>query len=453
MSVEVDDSLAGVPTERLEAEACTLAAGLAAAACRFLLLVGELDRREAWKEWECRSMAHWLSWKCGVGMRSAHDQVRVARKLESLPAITSAFVAGTISYSKVRALVRVATPESDADLVDLARCGTAAHVERVVAGYERVRRLCDTEVAAAQLAARGIWVETLADGTLELRVRLMPDAAVTVVAEIDRRVKETGAPATGDERDPWSARRADALVEIVTSGTERSAATTVEAMCDIVVHADLDTLSDGQPGRSESADGVGFARQTLERLACDCRVQLALDRDGQTLDIGRRSRKIPTALRRALLERDGGECRWPGCGSRFGVQVHHLVYWTQGGPTDRSNLVSLCWRHHRSVHERGWHLSGDPDHELLFIGPDGRSVAESATPVSTDPDAIVRSQRDLGLGIDEHTIHPTWAGEILDLDLAIIAIRSRNGLPMIYNEPFADGVLDDPASGEELEAS
>lgn len=416
-------SLGSVSTERLEADVCTMAGQLAATMCRFLLRVGELDRREAWKSWECRSMAHWLSWKCGVGLRAAHDQVRVARALEALPAITEAFAAGTISYSKVRALVRVATPESDADLVDLARCGTAAHIERIVAGYEQVRRLCDGDLAAAQVTARGIWVETLADGTVELRVRLTPDTAVAVLAEVDARAAEMGPPTAGDEREPFSARRADALVEIVTAArAERTGAPTV---CDIVVHADLETLSDGVPGRCESSDGTGFSMQTLQRLACDGRVQLIVEREGRTIDVGRSTRKIPAALRRALAERDEGRCRWPGCESRFGVEIHHLVYWTHGGPTDRSNLVSLCWRHHRSVHERGWHLSGDPDRDLLFVGPDGRTVAESERLPSVEPQAG-------GLSIDEQTIQPTWAGEILDLDLAVIAIRSRNGLAMIY---------------------
>ena len=212
-------------------------------------------------------------------------------------------------------------------------------------------------------------------------------------------------------------------MEIVTAArAERAGAAGV---CDIVVHADLETLSDGVPGRSESADGAGFSMQTLQRLACDGRVQLAIDHDGRTLDVGRRTRKIPTALRRAVTERDESRCRWPGCESCFGVQIHHLVYWTQGGPTDRSNLVSLCWRHHRSVHERGWHLSGDPDRELLFVGPDGRTVAESERQPTVKPSEGASS-------IDAHTIQPTWAGEVLDLDLAVIAIRSRNGLAMMY---------------------
>ena len=228
------------------------------------------------------------------------------------------------------------------------------------------------------------------------------------------------------------ARRADALVEIVTEA--RAERTGAAAVCDIVVHADLETLTDGIAGRSESADGTGLAMQTLQRLACDGRVQLAIDHDGRTVDVGRRTRKIPPALRRVVTERDERRCRWPGCESRLGVQIHHLVYWTHGGPTDRSNLVSLCWRHHRSVHERGWHLSGDPDHELLFVGPDGRTVAESERMPSVTP-------RDAGPSIDEHTIQPTWAGEVLDLDLAVIAIRSRNGLPMVYEPSYATGTV------------
>ena len=103
MGVAVVDGLAEVPNERLEYEVAQHAAGLAAATCRWLLMIAELDRRGTWAEWECRSMAHWLSWRCGLARRTGRDHVRVARALELLPSITAAFSAGEITYSKVRA--------------------------------------------------------------------------------------------------------------------------------------------------------------------------------------------------------------------------------------------------------------------------------------------------------------------------------------------------------------
>src|SRR5438876_961315 len=119
-------SLDELPTERLEAEITEFAAHLAAAECRWLELVAEYDRRRAYETWGCISCAYWLNWKCGLDMRSARDKVRVARALEGLPVVRSAFTAGRLSYSKVRAITRVATPGTEAGLVMLAEHATGA---------------------------------------------------------------------------------------------------------------------------------------------------------------------------------------------------------------------------------------------------------------------------------------------------------------------------------------
>ena len=137
--------VAGRPLEWLEAEICTLAGHIAAATCRFLVLVGEFDQRRGWESWECLSCAHWLSWKCGISTRTAQEHVRVARALEELPVMTAAFAAGQLSYSKVRAMTRVATPKSETDLVAVARHGTASHIDRIVAGYRQVERNMDPD--------------------------------------------------------------------------------------------------------------------------------------------------------------------------------------------------------------------------------------------------------------------------------------------------------------------
>src|SRR5947209_12068261 len=102
-----------LPTERLEAEITELAGHLNAATARWLLLIAEYDRREAWSSWECHSCAHWLSWKCGLGLVAAREHVRVGRAVGELPHIRSAFLSGQLSYSKVRGLTRIATPATD----------------------------------------------------------------------------------------------------------------------------------------------------------------------------------------------------------------------------------------------------------------------------------------------------------------------------------------------------
>src|SRR5436190_7583275 len=112
------EPLSSLSLEQLENEITELAGHINAATCRWLLLVGELDRREGWRDWGCKSCAHWLSVRCGLGMHSARQHVRVARALECLPDIAGCFGRGELSYSQVRALTRIATPELEKDLLN-----------------------------------------------------------------------------------------------------------------------------------------------------------------------------------------------------------------------------------------------------------------------------------------------------------------------------------------------
>ena len=126
--------------EILSDEITTLAGHLNAANYRFLKLLDEFDRHDGWAGDGIRSLAHWLNFKCGIGELLAREKVRVARALRSLPSIDAAFERGEISYSKVRAMARVATPENEAELLNIARHGTAAHMERLVRAYRRCRK-------------------------------------------------------------------------------------------------------------------------------------------------------------------------------------------------------------------------------------------------------------------------------------------------------------------------
>src|SRR5438477_2496159 len=134
-----------VPLERLEAEICEGAAHLAAGMGRWLLLVGEFDRRKGYERWECRSSAFWLNWHCGIAIRTAHEHVRVGRALLEYPATAEALCQGQVSYSKVRAITKVMTPATEAQLLEWAPSATAAQLERVVAGRRRVERISVSE--------------------------------------------------------------------------------------------------------------------------------------------------------------------------------------------------------------------------------------------------------------------------------------------------------------------
>jgi hypothetical protein len=263
------DRAACLPTERLEAEITTLAGHLAAAECRWLLLVAEFDRREAWAHWGCVSASHWLGWKCGVEHRSAQEKVRVARALAALPAITAAFSKDELSYSQVQALTRVAEPATEVHFLTLARHATAAQLERLVRSYRRAVR-DDTETAAANARHdrryfSWYWDD---DGMFVFHGRLDPeDGALLlglIAAEAERSAERSDTdPLTRSAERPAGARRADALVTVLqrASGDASVPASRPEA----VVHFDAEVAVHGGPGRCELENGPAIAAETARR--------------------------------------------------------------------------------------------------------------------------------------------------------------------------------------------
>lgn len=178
---------AAVPLEYLEREICELSAQLAAATCKWLVLLAEFDRREGWGGWGLRSCAHWLNWRCGVSLVAAREHVRVARRLGELPAVHSAFAAGELSYSKVRALTRIANASTEAELVEMARHGTAAHVDRAVRAYRRADAADEDQAEEAERRhqarhLRWRWDE---DGSLVIEGRLPPEDGAILLQALD----------------------------------------------------------------------------------------------------------------------------------------------------------------------------------------------------------------------------------------------------------------------------
>jgi len=450
MEIARVEELGGRPTGQLESEVRSLSAEIAAATCRLLLLVGELDRREAWRAWECRSCAHWLAWQCGTSLKAGYEHVRVGRALAALPEITAEFSIGRLSYSKVRALTRVATPETERELIGLARAATAAQLDRIVGGYERACRLAEPDLAAAQARRRAVWSEGNPDGTRTIHARLSPDVAAIVERAIEAAVETL--PESVDRPDaPWQARRADALELVAREYLEpdSSRAPTTE----IVAHVDVETLAADRPGRSEIEGGDQVCVETARRLACDARLTASLERAGSTLDVGRRTRSIPPALRRALVDRDRGRCRFAGCTSTRHLHAHHRRHWARGGRTERRNLVLLCPFHHRAVHEGGWRVEGDPEGALVFVPPGGHHLREvPVEPPNTDPDALRRHRVAHGRVIPGNGMSETESGGPLDLELALTAMDSLLQAE-ISRDGFDMAVRVRPATGTEVTAT
>src|SRR5688500_6963150 len=171
--------------ERLETEICELAARQAAAECRMLVMLDEFDRREGWVGWGLRSCAHWLSWKCGLGLGAAREKVRVARRLGEMPLIRGAFERGELSYSKVRALARAVSPDTEELLLEYARHAATAQLELIVRSYRSgvgQEELDQDRDREERRSGHWYWDD---DGSLVLSSRLGPEEGAVVVAALE----------------------------------------------------------------------------------------------------------------------------------------------------------------------------------------------------------------------------------------------------------------------------
>lgn len=429
--------LEGAPTEWIEREIGELAAHIAAATCRWLELVAEFDRREAHEAWGFYSCGAWVAWRCSIDPRSAREHVRVARALRELPAVRERFSRGELSYSKVRAITRIATPEIEAELVEIARFATAAQLERLVRGY---RRAVSLESAAAAYRDRFFCTEWDEDGSLCIRGRLTPeDGALFLKAleagreAIRKDLAEHREEATqGGSAEPGPPRRvndADALIQVAEGALagDRGVRSAGERH-QVVVHVDAEALgSDEGEGRCRLDDGPAIPTETARRLSCDASLVSMLQGPKGTLDVGRKTRSIPPSLRRALQARDEGRCHFPGCENRRWVDAHHIQHWACGGETKLDNLMLLCTHHHRLLHEGGFSVLRGGDGNLVFRRPDGRVVSPRPSPTRGDCGELRSQNREAVPNIGPKTALPLGRGERMARDLAVTGLLARAG--------------------------
>jgi hypothetical protein len=389
-----------------------LAAHLDAGTYRLLELLRDFDQRGGWG---CgfRSCAHWLSWRTGIDLGAARERVRVARALGELPLISDAMRRGELSYSKARALTRVASPATEEELLMVARAGTAAHVERLVRAWRRVRRLEELEHVNDRHQRRSLQAHYDEDGMLVLRARLDPEAGAVLLRALDAaREQACRAREEGDDADDatWEQQQADALALVAEAALGEGLDGRYRAAdrYQVVVHVEGPEIDGGV-----LEDGERVSAETCRRLACDAGlVRMTDGPEGETLTVGRKTRTIPPAIRRALERRDGG-CRFPGCTSRF-CDAHHVEHWADGGETRLDNLLLLCRRHHRAVHEEGFTVELRRDGEARFRRPDGRLLPPSPCPPPLPEDpagSLCTAIADAGIEIGPETALPSWQGE------------------------------------------
>ncbi len=460
-----------------------IASSLAVGTHRLLTAISRFDAAEGWAKQGALSCGQWLSWKVGMGKGEAREKVRVARALRELPEIDAAFARGGLSYSKVRAVTRVATADNEALLLDIARHTTGQQLERVCRKFRNVVREPKTIEAAEE--ARFLSHHWTDEGMLSVSIQLPADEGARFLSAIDAAKADDGGGATSPEATAAAegggatgndaakaakgggATRADAAkaaegggatcADAAKGGGATGAGTTTadnggNANCadvakatdgghatgagtttadngggathadatkagdgggatgadalmtiiesflasgpspraggaphDVVVHVTAEALEAETDGAFiESHDGPGVSAETARRLSCDAAVtEVVRDRRGAVLDVGRKTRTVPAAMRRALEVRDAHCCTFPGCTRTRYLDAHHAVHWADGGETKLDGLVLTCRAHHTFLHEHGWRVEVGTDGRHRWFDADGRPV-ESAPSMPSD---------------------------------------------------------------------
>jgi hypothetical protein len=397
-------------TRELEDQIIQLAGHLNAGTYRFLNLIAEFDRRKGWNCRSTRDCAHWLNWKCGIDLGAAREKVRTAHALQKLPKVSAAMERGEVSYSKVRAITRVATPENEPYFLQIAQHGTAHHVETLVRAYRHATEAEELSRAQRQNMNREVRYHWDDDGSLVLKARLPAEVGALILKAFDLAVEEVPPSEQDFAERKWYHKRADALAVIFESFLAHGA----EAMSggdrhQVVVHVSAETLKEGGGHHCGIEDGPAVSAETMRRLACDASVVgIIEDEKGEPLNVGRKTRSIPPALQRALKARDKG-CRFPGCTHKKYADAHHIKHWAHGGETKMSNLVTLCRFHHRKVHEGQVVVQVLDDGAIRFVQPNGQSF---------DSPQMSGDWRELPV-VDARAAATRWDGAPMDYGLAM----------------------------------
>src|SRR3989442_14989669 len=263
--------------ERLGDEIAELSAHLEAATARVLDLIRAFDAREGWGN-GFRSCAEWLSWRVGLDLGAARERVRVARALETLPLLAQALARGELSYAKVRALTRVATPETEERLLVVGRAGTADHVERIVRGWRRMDRRAEAAEDSRRHASRALHVYQGDDGMVVLRGRLAPEVGAMLVQALaaarealcQRARTQAGDAGPADvsaETPTMAQQQADALGLLTETALHHGLDPGAQGeRYQVVVHVDAPVLTDpDQPGEALLEDGARVSAASRRR--------------------------------------------------------------------------------------------------------------------------------------------------------------------------------------------
>ncbi len=368
-------TLAALSNAELRQWANAEARQVAAHQGRFVALVGELDRRQGWREEGATSLSEWIVEATGAAPATARVQAKVADRLFDLPALAGVLSAGAASFDQVRIVAAVARPENDARWAELVRTRTVQELSEAV-------QAARADAGRPSQESRR-WLR-FNEPCRTMVAQLAPEVFSEVRAGLEARAAQLG-----DGETPLDERLADALVEALRGGWSRTSPSPSTADPYLVVaHVRLSELfeggAEGDALVAELERGGLITAATLARLSCDATIVIGVDDDeGHTMYEGRQVRLATHSQRREILRRDR-HCRFPGCGHVAFWIPHHIKSWAADeGPTDLENLCCLCLHHHALVHTKGWTLRGDANAELTFVGPSARVMTSRPSPLWT----------------------------------------------------------------------
>lgn len=335
-----------------------------------LRYIKALSQRSVHLEDDCHDMVQWLSIHMGVGSYRARKMHACAFVIDDLPLISHALETAVLSLDKVVELTRFAIPETERKLITWARKVSVMAIRNRAEELSAKKR--DKALVDRFLRYRDMDEGFFFDG-------FMPkDLGVLVFSALeDKAAKLTPAPTDDEGTQPNTIeqRRLDALVDAVLDTS--SLPTGAHGATQVFVHARLSELG----LTNATSDGITLSDDMVERITCDARLRFVLaDEEGNALGIGRASRTVPDWVRQAVLKQHDFSCTFPGCDSKRGLEVHHFVHWSNGGPTDPENLGPMCRWHHMLIHDHDWRAYKGTKGTVIWYRPNGTEYIPGPAP-------------------------------------------------------------------------
>jgi len=353
-----------------------------------LALLVRFDDLQGWKTSGARHCAAWMNLEIGISLQLSWEYLRVGRKLQLLPTLNALFRVGKLSWSKVRLISRVADQDSEPLLCHAALDASVSDVKRICEAYRwgedgnsDNNSQDENDRALQQWDSRSLTWNNTGNGSTLIQLVVPPEIAQAFLNSIEHSMNQldTTDSKLSNADYTMSQRRADAAVLMAEASLQSAGKAVATAdRYQVIVSVDAADLPAAQSGHRTAShkvvnpsscpatnntniptkrpmlNGAGsIAHETVRRITCDCSLSIHKTIKGEPVDIGRKSRVWPTAMERAIKERDK-HCVWPGCTQSRHLHIHHIKHWADGGATSVSNGVCLCSHHHTLVHEGGY---------------------------------------------------------------------------------------------------